>query len=104
MAIVLTIHVQNMVHQTVRTLVEPDDEPFLRFCRRVEPLGARNVDFVWPYTDSMLNHVQLRSWTIDFPPLLQDPSVPQDERESASRVLQAAQEALDLDGYLFIEG
>ena len=67
MAITLTVQVQDMTHGVVRTIVQPDDEPFLKVCRVFAASGVRYVDFIWAYQDAMLNEFQLRAWLEDFP-------------------------------------
>ncbi|ELT43582.1 hypothetical protein G205_17234 [Arthrobacter nitrophenolicus] len=104
MAIELTIHVQNQLHETMRTFVEPPGEPFLKFCRAATAIGVRYVDFIWPYSDAMLNFFQLAAWLEDFPRVLDFDVISPKERASARRVLEAAKEAHTLAGYLFIEG
>lgn len=104
MAIELTIHVQNQLHETMRTFVEPPGEPFLKFCRAATAIGVRYVDFIWPYSDAMLNFFQLAAWLEDFPRVLDFDVISPEERASARRVLEAAKEAHTLAGYLFIEG
>ncbi|WP_077489825.1 hypothetical protein [Sinomonas mesophila] len=104
MAILLTIHVQNQLHETVRTFVEPPGEPFLKFCRAATTLGVRYVDFIWPYADAMLNFFQLAAWMEDFPRVLDSDVLSPEESASSRRVLEAAKEAHAIDGYLFIEG
>lgn len=104
MAILLTIHVQNQLHETVRTFVEPPGEPFLKFCRAATVIGVRYVDFIWPYLDVMLNFFQLAAWLEDFSRVLDSDVLSPEESASARRVLEAAKEAHALAGYLFIEG
>lgn len=104
MAILLTIHVQNQLHETVRTFVEPLGEPFLKFCRLATDIGVRYVDFIWPYSDAMLNFFQLAARLEDFPPVLDSDVLSPEESASARTVLEAAKQAHALVGYLFIEG
>lgn len=104
MAIALTVHVQNQLHETMRTFVEPPGEPFLKFCRAATAIGVRYVDFIWPYSDAMLNFFQLAAWLEDFPRVLDSDVISPEESASARRVLEAAKEAHALAGYLFIEG
>ena len=104
MAILLRVHVQNQSHETVRTFVELPDEPFLKFCRTATAIGVRYVDFIWPYSDAMLNFFQLAAWMEDFPRVLDSDVLSPEESASARMVLDAAKEAHALAGYLFIEG
>ncbi|GAB4100824.1 hypothetical protein [Sinomonas halotolerans] len=104
MAILLKVHVQNQLHETMRTIEEPPGEPFLKFCRAATAIGVRYVDFIWPYSDAMLNFFQLAAWLEDFPRVLDSDVFSPEESASARRVLEAAKEAHALDGYLFIEG
>ncbi len=104
MAAILTIHVENQLHERVRTIVEPPGEPFLRFCRKAAGFGVRYTDFIWAYADSTLNFFQLAAWLEDFPEALLRGDFGEDECRSALRVLKAAREAHDLDGYLLFEG
>ena len=104
MAIVLTVRVQDQMHGVVRTLVQPDDEPFLKVCRLFAASGVRFVDFIWPYQDAMLNEFQLRAWLEDFPRALGSVELTDSERESAEMLLDAAREAVELSGYLFFGG
>jgi hypothetical protein len=62
------------------------------------------VDFIWPYSDAMLNFLQLAAWLEDFPRVLDSGVLSPEESASARRVLGAAKEAHAPDGYLFIEG
>ncbi|KRF39615.1 hypothetical protein ASH01_19920 [Terrabacter sp. Soil811] len=101
--ILLKVHVQNQLHETIRTIEEPG-EPFLHFCRAASGMQVRYVDFIWPYSDAMLNFFQLAAWIEDFPRALDSDGLSDEERASASRVLAAAKEAHSLDGYLLIEG
>ncbi|MFC5175637.1 hypothetical protein [Nocardioides taihuensis] len=104
MAVLMRVQVRNQLHEVVRVYEEPDGEPFLRFCRRAAIQGVRYVDFTWPYQDSMLNEYQLKAWLEDLPNALNIDGLPEDERSSVVAILQAAREAEDLAGYLFIEG
>lgn len=104
MAILLKVHVQNQLHETVRTLVQPPGEPFLKFCRAAAVIGVRYVDFIWPYSDAMLNFFQLAAWLEDFPRVLDTDVLSPEESASARGALEAAKEAHALGGYLFIEG
>lgn len=104
MASVLTTHVENQLHERVRAIEEPLGEPFLRFCRRGASLGVRYTDFIWAYTDSMLNFFQLAAWLEDFPRALESGALDEEEGASVLRILQAAREAHAFDGYLCFEG
>ncbi len=104
MAISLRVNVQNQLHETIRTLEEPPGELFLKFCRTASTMGVRYVDFIWPYSDAMLNFFQLAAWLEDIPRVLDSREVSPEERASARRVLDAAKEAHAVDGYLYIEG
>ena len=52
----------------------------------------------------MLNSQQLQAWVEDFPGAIQSELLSERQRASAQRVLQAAREAEELAGYLFIYG
>lgn len=104
MASLLTVQVQNQLHDVVRTYTEPESEPFLRFCRRAEAEGVRYVEFIWPYQDAMLNEFQLNAWLLDLPKALSNLDLATDERLSVEAMLEAVREAQALAGYLLIEG
>ncbi|MGD9527208.1 MAG: hypothetical protein AB7G36_11690 [Candidatus Nanopelagicales bacterium] len=104
MAAILRISVQNQAHTIVRSWEEPVGEPFLRFCRKASEFGVRNVDFIWPYADAMVNFFQIQQWLEDFPKVLDSGGFDDEERASALRVLAAAREAAGFDGYLWFEG
>jgi len=104
MAVLLRFEVQDQLHQPVRSFEEPNDEPFIGFCRVAKGLGVRYVDSIGPYQDSMLNSQQLQAWVEDFPGAIQSELLSERQRASAQRVLQAAREAEELAGYLFIYG
>lgn len=104
MAILLTVQVRNQVQEVVRQFQEPDDEPFIKFCRIAPSLGVRYVDFIGPYMDSMLNYFQISAWLEDLPRALESGLLEERQRESVERVLEAAREAEDLGGYLYFEG
>jgi hypothetical protein len=103
-AIELTFQVQDMNHSVVRTFSDDDGEPFLKVCRQFAGVGVRYVDFIWPYQDAMLNEFQLRAWLEDFPKALHGPDLSAEQRRCAERVLVAAEEAVDMSGYIFIQG
>ena len=65
-------------------------------------LGVRYVDFIWPYTDSMLNFFQLQAWMVDFPPVLASGVLSDPVHASAAKMLESAIEAEGLDGYIYI--
>ena len=41
MAILLRFEVQDQLHEPVRSFEEPNDEPFIGFCRVAKGLGVR---------------------------------------------------------------
>lgn len=104
MGAILRISVQNQLHEKVRDWLDEPDNAFYRFCAKAEPLGVRYVDFIWPYSDAMLNYFQLAAWIEDFPAAMASGAFSQAESTSASNVLEGAREAHALDGYLLLEG
>ena len=101
MAKELTFQVQDMSHGVVRTFT---NEPFLHVCRRFAASGVRYVEFIWPYQDAMLNELQLSAWLEDFPGALDAIDLPDQQRVSATTALAAAEEAVELSGYLLLQG
>lgn len=87
----------------LREFTEMPPYELVPFARRAAGRGVRNMDFIVDYTDSLLNWHQLQAWREDIPRALAEYSWTEVERLTAKRMLHAAEDALEFDGYLFIE-
>jgi len=90
MAITLTVEVRDADHNVLRSFEDAPDEPFLEFCRIGSTLGVRYVDFIHPYSDSMLNFFQLDAWLEDLPRVLVSGQLDPKLQASVGRVLEAS--------------
>lgn len=100
----LTIYVENELHERVRELTDDPDNTFLRVCRRLTGLGTTVLDVIDPYTDTMLNFIQLDRLVTELGAALSDGELAPHESEIVQAVLDAATEARALSGYLFFVG
>lgn len=103
-AMALVIHVEDQQHRTVRTLVDDPANTFLNLCRRLTKSGTKVLDIIDPYTDTMLNFMQLDRLIGELGTALDSGELPGRESEIAREVVAAAVEARGLSGYLFFVG
>lgn len=95
--------VQDPLHRVMREFTEVPPYEFVAFAQRAAKLGVRHMTFIHDYTDSMLNPFQLRDWLEDIPRVLAQHPWTDVERLTAERMLEAAREAEQVEGYLFFE-
>jgi hypothetical protein len=99
----LTFHVEDQMHQRRRTFADDKDNTFLNLCRHLAKRGTLVLDIIDPYTDTMLNYIQLDRIIIELQTAL-DGNLSQSERALVIEVQVAAQEAREVSGFLFIQG
>jgi hypothetical protein len=100
----LTIYVENELHERVRVLTDDPDNLFLNVCRRLARSGTTVLDVIDPYTDTMLNFVQLDRLIAELAAAQADGRLSAHESEIVRAVLEAAAEARRISGYLFFVG
>jgi hypothetical protein len=101
---VLRFHVEDQVHHRVRSFTDDSANSFLNVARRCAANGSRVMDVIDPYTDTMLNFIQLDRLIGELGALLATDRLVEPERNLVVEVLDAAKEARGLSGYLFIVG
>ena len=99
----LTIYVEDELHTRLRGFSDDPENSFLNLCRRCTITGSKVMDVIDPYTDAMLNFIQLDRLMSELGKVL-DGDLPPSEREVTEEVLRAAMEAREISGYLFIQG
>ncbi|MEU4445161.1 hypothetical protein AB0K14_23730 [Actinosynnema sp. NPDC050801] len=96
----LLFHVEDQTHHRVRNFTDDSANSFLGVARRCAANGSRVMDVIDPYTDTMLNFIQLDRLIGELGALLASGELVGPERD----LLAAAKEARGLSGYLFIVG
>jgi len=99
----LTIYVEDELHTRLRDFSDEPENSFLNLCRRCTVAGTKVMDVIDPYTDAMLNFIQLDRLISELGKVL-DGDLRPSEREVTEEVLRAAMEAREISGYLFIQG
>jgi len=99
----LTFYVENQLHERLHEFADDSENSFLNLCRRMARDGSKVVDIIDLYTDTMFNFIQLDRLTKELGELPQD-SLTQPERRIVAAVMEAAAQAREISGYLFILG
>lgn len=92
------------MHHRVRSFTDDSANSFLGVARRCATNGSRVMDVIDPYTDTMLNFIQLDRLIGELSALLASRELIGSEQDLVTEVLTAAKEARELSGYLFIVG
>jgi hypothetical protein len=101
--VALTFHVEDPIHQRLRTFSDDGANTFLNLCRRLAAKGTGVLDILDPYADTMLNYIQLDRIVLELREALSQ-DLSEAERSLALMVLAAVQEAREISGYLFVQG
>jgi Fe-S-cluster formation regulator IscX/YfhJ len=99
----LTIYVEDELHTRLRSFSDDAQNSFLNLCRRCSAAGSKVMDVIDPYTDTMLNFIQLDRLILELEEVLHG-NLSAGEREVTAEVRRAAVEAREISGYLFIQG
>ncbi|WP_436536009.1 hypothetical protein [Actinoplanes sp. HUAS TT8] len=99
----LVIYVENQCHERGRAVADDGANTFLNLARRLSAAGTQVLDIIDPYTDAMLNVIQLDRLCRELDAALTT-DLSDTERALATAVRAAAAEAREQSGYLFIEG
>ena len=99
----LTFFVEDEMHGRIRRFADDAENSFLNLCRKAAADGSVVMDVIDPYTDTMLNYIQLDRLIAELAKTLDGPLAP-NVRTIAQEVHKAAQEAREISGYLFIQG
>ena len=100
----MSVEVRTAVHETIHSCDESRDLPFGRFWNKAAEWGVRYTDFIAEYQDSLLNSQQLQAWLEDIPLFLREDVLNDNERRAGEKLLELAQVAYDIAGYLFVAG
>ncbi|GIF52102.1 hypothetical protein DFJ67_5681 [Asanoa ferruginea] len=100
----LTIFVEDQAHRRIRSLHDDPGNTFLNVCRRLTARGTAVLDVVDPYADTMLNFIQLDRLIGELNAALESGALAAHESAITRAVVEAAVEARELSGYLYIEG
>jgi hypothetical protein len=100
----LTIYVEDQLHTRVRTLTDDPANTFLNLCRRLAKSGTAVLDVIDPYTDTMLNFIQLDRLIGELKAAVDGGGLATHEAAIAQMVMNAAVEARAMSGYLFFAG
>lgn len=100
----LTFYVEDQLHGRRRMFSDDPVNSFLHVARRLSASGSNALDVINPYADAMLNFIQIDRLIPELEAAMRGCSLSVPERELVGKVLDAAREARELGGYLFVEG
>lgn len=97
------LRVADVAQQTVSIRPVPSAD-LVEFCRVMMAQGARYIDVIWPYCDTMFNIFQLTGLAEDIGRLAGSASLDPGPRAAGVLFLDAVVAAHRVDGYLWVEG
>jgi len=99
----LNIYVENRNHDRVRSLVDDADGSLMAACRSAIETSCV-LGSVSPYGDTMFNEHQLKRLLVELDEVVRQGSSSPAQRRLLQELDDAAREAIQIHGYLFISG